>query len=415
MMKSRLVREKLGWEHAPFVVPEAVYAAWDARESGAAAEQEWDARFAEIPSRIPGIRGGIYSRRIKGELPADWTKTADEIIAQTAAAGDSIASRKASQNALENFAPHLPELIGGSADLAESNLSKWSKSAPVTAAADGNYIYFGVREFAMAAVVNGLAQHGGFKPYGATFLMFSEYARNALRMAALQRIPAIFVFTHDSIGLGEDGPTHQPIEQLATLRLLPNMAVWRPCDAVETAVAWRAAIESAERPHCLILSRQTLPHQPRSDAQIAAIERGGYVLRDAEKPDAIIIATGSEVSLAMDAAAELSARKKPINVRVVSLPSVDKFESQSADYRESSFAEIGDRAGRRRSRRERVMGEICRRIGRNNRRQYLRRIGARRRSFRALRHHHRARRRRRRIHPITFNKESKKHEYHRRH
>ena len=297
----------------------------------------------DSPNTKPNSRNSRRNlqRRIKGDLPPNWTKTADDVIAKTAAAGDSIASRKASQNALENFAPHLPELIGGSADLAESNLSKWSKSAPVTGAADGNYIYFGVREFAMAAVVNGLAQHGGFKPYGATFLMFSEYARNALRMAALQRIPAIFVFTHDSIGLGEDGPTHQPIEQLATLRLLPNMAVWRPCDAVETAVAWRAAIESAERPHCLILSRQTLPHQPRSDAQIAAIERGGYILYDAEKvdgkPDAIIIATGSEVSLAMNAAAAtFSARKKPINVRVVSLPSVDKFESQSADYRESS-------------------------------------------------------------------------------
>ena len=328
-------RAQLEWPHPPFVVPEDNYAAWNALDAGASAEQEWNRRFAAYQKAFPEL-AAEFSRRTDGELPPHWAQNAAAAITAANAAGENIASRKASQNALERFSPLLPELLGGSADLTGSNLTLWSKSAPIHTEPAGNYLYFGVREFAMAAMVNGIALHGGFKPYGATFLMFSEYARNALRMAALMKIPSIFVFTHDSIGLGEDGPTHQPVEQLASLRLIPRMSVWRPCDGVETAVAWRLAVESTAQPFCLAFSRQTLPHQLRSDSQLALIEKGGYVLRECQgetmdAPEAIIIATGSEVSLAMEAAEQLSERR----IRVVSMPSMDRFAAQDAEYRES--------------------------------------------------------------------------------
>ncbi len=326
-----LARAQLEWPHPPFVVPEDNYAAWNALDAGASAEQEWNQRFAAYQKAFPEL-AAEFSRRTDGELPPQWAQNAAAAITAANAAGENIASRKASQNALEKFSPLLPELLGGSADLTGSNLTLWSKSVPIHTQPAGNYLYFGVREFAMAAIVNGIALHGGFKPYGATFLMFSEYARNALRMAALMKIPSIFVFTHDSIGLGEDGPTHQPVEQLASLRLIPRMSVWRPCDGVETAVAWRLAVESTAQPFCLAFSRQTLPHQLRSDSQLALIEKGGYVLRECrDTPEAIIIATGSEVSLAMEAAEQLSERR----IRVVSMPSMDRFAAQDAEYRES--------------------------------------------------------------------------------
>jgi len=324
-------RAELGWEHAPFVVPDDIRAAWNAVDAGAAAEQAWQARFDDYRRDHPDL-AAEFTRRINGELPAGWDAHAERAIADAQAAAADIATRKASQNALERFAPVLPELIGGSADLAESNCTVWSGSRSIRDEAAGNYIYFGVREFAMAALTNGLAAHRGFKPYAATFLVFSEYARNALRMAALMRLPGIFIFTHDSIGLGEDGPTHQPVEQLATLRLLPNLSVWRPCDAVETMVAWRLACESTATPFALALSRQSLPHQARDDAQVQAIARGGYVLRDGGgNPEAILIATGSEVALAVAAAQALPGRR----IRVVSMPSVDHFEAQDAAYRDS--------------------------------------------------------------------------------
>jgi transketolase len=270
-----------------------------------------------------------------GELPTDWAGKADQFVVSVVAAGDSVATRKASQQVLEGLGPMLPELIGGSADLAGSNLTQWSGSVPVTAEdATGNYIYFGVREFGMSALCNGIALHGGLIPYSATFLVFSEYARNALRMAALMKIRSLFVYTHDSIGLGEDGPTHQAVEQTATLRLIPNMSLWRPCDTVETAVAWRLALERREGPTCLLFSRQTLPFQTRSSDTVENISRGGYVLRDCEgTAEAIIIATGSEVSLAVDAAERLGAKGR--QVRVVSMPSTDVFDAQDDAYRES--------------------------------------------------------------------------------
>ena len=336
-----LARAELNWTHAPFEVPSAIRDAWNAVDAGAAAEQEWQARFDAYGREHPDA-AAEFTRRITGALPADWDAHAQRCVAEVNAEAADIASRKASQNALEKFGAALPELIGGSADLAESNLTLWSQSRSIRDHADGNYIYFGVREFGMAAFVNGVAAHRGFKPYAATFLVFSEYARNALRMAALMQLPGIFVFTHDSIGLGEDGPTHQPVEQLATLRLLPGLSLWRPCDAVETVVAWRLACESVDKPFALALSRQSLPHQPRDDAQLDMIRRGGYVLRDGGgdggsdgggggEPEAIIIATGSEVALAVQAAEALPARR----IRVVSLPSVDHFESQDDAYRES--------------------------------------------------------------------------------
>lgn len=325
-------RAALGWEHAPFTVPEDIYAGWDARERGAAAEADWDARFAAYRSEHPALAAEL-ERRMAGDLPADFSAQAAAYIAACQREGASVASRKASQATLNAFGPLLPEFLGGSADLAGSNLTLWSGSKGLSADdASGNYIYYGVREFGMSAIMNGIALHGGFIPYGATFLVFMEYARNAVRMAALMGLRSIFVYTHDSIGLGEDGPTHQPVEQLTALRATPNMHTWRPCDTVESAVAWKAAVERADGPSSLIFSRQGLPHQQRDEAQLAAVARGGYVLRDCEgAPEAIIIATGSEVGLAMAAAEALTDRA----VRVVSLPCPEVFEAQDAAYREA--------------------------------------------------------------------------------
>ncbi len=329
-----LTRENLGWRHAPFEIPQDVQAAWDARDTGARAEAEWNARFEAYAAAYP-TQAAEFQRRMAGNLPADWAEKSEAFIAAVVAKAETIASRKASQNALDGFGPLLPELLGGSADLAGSNLTIWKGCKGVSRTdASGNYIYYGVREFGMSAIMNGAALHGGFVPYGATFLMFSEYARNALRMAALMKVPSIFVYTHDSIGLGEDGPTHQPVEQIPTLRLIPNMSVWRPCDAVESAVAWKLAIERKTGPSCLIFSRQNLAHMDRDADQMAGIGRGGYVLRDcAGTPDAILIATGSEVELAVKAADALAASGKA--VRVVSMPSTDAFDAQDAAYRES--------------------------------------------------------------------------------
>ncbi len=329
-----LVRENIDWPHAPFEIPEDIYAAWNAVESGRAVEAEWCSMFDSYSESHPDLARS-FLRRMDGELPTDWAGKADQFVASVVAAGDSVATRKASQQVLEGLGPMLPELIGGSADLAGSNLTQWSGSVPVTAEdATGNYIYFGVREFGMSALCNGIALHGGLIPYSATFLVFSEYARNALRMAALMKIRSLFVYTHDSIGLGEDGPTHQAVEQTATLRLIPNMSLWRPCDTVETAVAWRLALERREGPTCLLFSRQTLPFQTRSSDTVGNISRGGYVLRDCEgTAEAIIIATGSEVSLAVDAAERLGAKGR--QVRVVSMPSTDVFDAQDDAYRES--------------------------------------------------------------------------------
>jgi transketolase len=329
-------RENLGWKHAPFVIPPDIYAGWDAKSKGAASEKSWNDKFAAYKKAFPDLAAEFERRVIKGELPKDWAAKSAEFIKGVDAKAETIASRKASQNTLNGFGPVLPEFLGGSADLAGSNLTIWKGSKGVSnTVSDGNYIYYGVREFGMSAMMNGIALHGGFIPYGATFLMFSEYARNALRMAALMKIRSIFVYTHDSIGLGEDGPTHQGVEQTATLRLIPNMSVWRPCDAVESAAAWKFAVERKTGPSCLIFSRQNLPHQTRDAAKLAHIARGGYVLSDAEggKPQAVIIATGSEVGLAMEAQKLLAAKGK--KVRVVSIPSTDVFDAQDAAYRES--------------------------------------------------------------------------------
>jgi transketolase len=326
-------RENIGWSHPPFVVPDDVYAGWSAKEKGAAAEQEWDATFAAYREAHPEL-AAEFERRMAGELPADWDSKAAGFIAAVNDKAETIASRKASQNTLNGYGPVLPELLGGSADLAGSNLTIWSGSEDINKGNGGNYIYYGVREFGMSAIMNGIALHGGFIPYGATFLMFSEYARNALRMAALMKVQSIFVYTHDSIGLGEDGPTHQAVEQTATLRMIPRMSVWRPCDAVESAVAWKAAIDRKEGPSCLIFSRQNLQHQERTADQIAAIGRGGYILSDCDgTPEAIIIGTGSEVGLAMEAAGALAGKGK--KVRVVSMPSTDVFDAQDSTYKES--------------------------------------------------------------------------------
>jgi transketolase len=329
-------RQNLDWKHEPFVIPQEYYDGWDARAKGRAAEDAWNTKFAAYQKAFPELAAEFERRVMKGELPKDWAAKSAEFIKSVDAKAETIASRKASQNTLNGFGPVLPEFLGGSADLAGSNLTIWKGSKGVSnTVSDGNYIYYGVREFGMSAIMNGIALHGGFIPYGATFLMFSEYARNALRMAALMKVPSIFVYTHDSIGLGEDGPTHQPIEQTATLRMIPNMSVWRACDAVESAVSWKAAIERKKGPTCLIFSRQNLPHQKRTPEQIAAISRGGYVLSEAEggKPQAVIIATGSEVALAMEAQKLLAAKGK--KVRVVSMPSTDAFDAQDAAYRES--------------------------------------------------------------------------------
>lgn len=329
-----LAREQLGWKHGPFDIPADIQSAWDGKEKGAAAEAAWQTKFDAYKAAFPELAAEL-ERRMKGDLPEDWAEKANAYIKQTVEAGDTIASRKASQNALNAYGPLLPELLGGSADLAGSNLTIWSGCKGISEDdASGNYVYYGVREFGMAAIMNGAALHGGFIPYGATFLMFSEYARNALRMAALMKQRSLFVFTHDSIGLGEDGPTHQPVEQIATLRMIPNMDNWRPCDAVESAIAWKQSIERKDGPSTLIFSRQNLPHQQRDAEAIANITRGGYILEDCEgTPEAIVIATGSEVGITREAVAELKSEGKA--VRLVSMPCTDVFEQQDAAYKES--------------------------------------------------------------------------------
>ena len=323
-------RAALHWPYAEFEIPRTIYDGWRARDR-AALETDWDERFAAYAVAFPEL-AAEFVRRMSGDLPAGFAAAADAFIAKLQQDGPNIASRKASQNTIEAFAPLLPELIGASADLAHSNLTLWKASKPVTSDDPGaNYIHSGVREFGMTAMSNGLALHGGFLPFDATFLVFSDYARNAVRMSALMGAHAIHVYTHDSIGLGEDGPTHQPVEHMASLRYIPNNDLWRPCDAVESALAWKAAIERKDGPSCLVFSRQNLPHQPRSDAQVAAIARGGYVLKDSVgAPEVILIATGSEVGLAMQAAAQLGD-----GVRVVSMPCVEVFERQDASYREA--------------------------------------------------------------------------------
>ena len=328
-----LTREKLGWNHGAFEIPSEVYGAWDAREKGAAAQTEWEQAFAAYEKAEPELAAEL-KRRMAGELPADFSEKAQAYIQECQDKGETVASRKASQNTLNAYGPMLPELLGGSADLAGSNLTIWNGSKPLTKEdASGNYVYYGVREFGMAAIMNGVALHGGFVPYGATFLIFMEYCRNAVRMAALMKQRSIYVFTHDSIGLGEDGPTHQPIEQLASLRTTPNMSTWRPADAVESAVAWKAALERVDGPTALVFSRQGLPHQQRDAEQLANIAKGGYILSDSEgTPDLILIATGGEVGLAQDAAEAL--RQKGDKVRVVSMPSTDTFDAQSAAYKQ---------------------------------------------------------------------------------
>lgn len=329
-----LVRKTIGWPHAPFEVPKDIYDGWDANQKGSQLESEWNQRFESYRSAHPEL-ANEFQRRMNGDLPADWDQKSSEFVASVNAKAAKIASRKASQDTLNGFGPLLPELLGGSADLAGSNLTIWSGCKDVNAPGhDGNYVYYGVREFGMSAMMNGITLHGGFKPYGATFEMFSEYARNALRMAALMKIPTLFVYTHDSIGLGEDGPTHQPVEQTATLRMIPNMHVWRPCDAVESAAAWKAAIERKDGPSVLIFSRQGLAHMDRNEQQIQDISRGGYIVSDSNgNPDAIIIATGSEVEIAVNAAQHLGTQGK--NIRVVSMPSTNVFDSQDQSYRDS--------------------------------------------------------------------------------
>ncbi|MDP0075441.1 transketolase [Glaesserella parasuis] len=331
-------REYLKWEHAPFVIPAEIYAEWNAKAKGLLAEKEWNAKFAAYETAYPEL-AAEFKRRVTGELPANWAKESQAFIEKLQANPANIASRKASQNAIEAYAHILPEFLGGSADLASSNLTLWSGSKPIRADhnVDGNYINYGVREFGMSAIMNGIALHGGFIPYGATFLMFMEYAHNAVRMAALMKQRSLFVYTHDSIGLGEDGPTHQPVEQTAALRLIPNLQTWRPCDQVESAVAWKAAVERKDGPSALIFTRQNLAQMERTPEQLANVARGGYILRQCcEKgdcPDLILIATGSEVELAMKAAEVLSAEGH--KVRVVSMPSTNVFDAQDEAYRES--------------------------------------------------------------------------------
>ena len=333
-----LTRKALNWNYAPFEIPADVYAEWDAKGKGQAAEKAWDEKFAAYAKAHPEL-AAEFKRRMAGDLPANWEREANAFIEKLQANPASIASRKASQNAIEAYAHVLPEFLGGSADLASSNLTLWSGSKPIRAKTnvDGNYVNYGVREFGMSAIMNGIALHGGFIPYGATFLMFYEYAHNAVRMAALMKQRVLFVYTHDSIGLGEDGPTHQPIEQTASLRLIPNLETWRPADQVESAVAWKASVERRDGPSALIFTRQNLAQSDRTSAQLANIARGGYVLRECcEKggcPDLILIATGSEVELAMKAAETLSA--EGVKVRVVSMPNTNVFDKQDEAYRES--------------------------------------------------------------------------------
>jgi transketolase len=328
-----LTRKQLGWSSPPFEVPGDIYAGWDAKEKGTAAETRWDEAFAAYEKAEPEL-AAEFKRRMAGKLPADFSEKAQAYIQECQDKGETIASRKASQNTLNAYGPLLPELLGGSADLAGSNLTIWNDSKPLTKEdASGNYVYYGVREFGMAAIMNGVALHGGLVPYGATFLIFMEYCRNAVRMAALMKQRSILVFTHDSIGLGEDGPTHQPVEQLASLRTTPNMSTWRPADTVESAVAWKAALERTDGPTALVFSRQALPHQDRDGAQLQNVAKGGYILSDSDGTlDLILIATGGELGIAQDAAAEL--REKGNKVRVVSMPSTDTFDAQSAAYKQ---------------------------------------------------------------------------------
>ena len=338
-----LTRAQLNWPHAPFEVPAEIYAQWNAEEAGAQAEAEWEARFAAYAAEFPEL-AAEFKRRMAGDLPADFAEKAAQYIAEVAAKGASIASRKASQDSLNAYGPLLPELLGGSADLAGSNLTLWSGCKGVSELdASGNYVFYGVREFGMSAIMNGIALHGGLIPYGATFLMFMEYARNAVRMSALMKQRVLYVFTHDSIGLGEDGPTHQPIEQLTSLRTTPNLDTWRPCDAVESAVSWKYALERKNGPSALIFSRQNLDHQERSAAQIADIERGGYILKDcAGEPELILIATGSEVGLAVNAYNALTEQGR--KVRVVSMPCTSVFDAQDAEYKQQVLPiEVGAR------------------------------------------------------------------------
>ena len=330
-----LTRKALNWDCAPFEIPADIYAQWDAKAKGAELEKAWHEKFAAYAKAYPEL-AAEFTRRIEKKLPADWAKESQAFIAHLQANPASIASRKASQNAIEAYAKVLPELLGGSADLASSNLTLWSGSKPIRATqnVDGNYLNYGVREFGMAAIMNGIALHGGFIPYGATFLMFMEYAHNAIRMAALMKQRSLFVFTHDSIGLGEDGPTHQPVEQTSALRLIPNLNTWRPCDQVESAIAWKAAIERTDGPSALIFTRQNLAQMDRTSEQLANVARGAYVLKDcAGTPDLIFIATGSEVELAVKAAEQLTAEGKKI--RVVSMPSTNVFDKQDEAYREA--------------------------------------------------------------------------------
>ncbi len=326
-------RKALGWQYEPFEIPDDYYQAWSAKEEGAKLESEWDQAFENYQKEFPEDATEL-KRRMSGDLPENWQSEIQNYIQTTADKGETIASRKASQNALNAIGPVLSELVGGSADLAGSNLTLWSGSRGIQDEVSGNYIYYGVREFAMTAINNGIALHGGFIPYGATFLMFSEYARNALRMAALMKIRNISVFTHDSIGLGEDGPTHQAVEQASTLRLMPNMSVWRPCDAVESTVAWKMSVENKNGPSSLLFSRQNLKHMERTEQQIADIEKGAYVLQDSDnEPEAIIIATGSEVEMACNVASQLN--QQGHKVRVVSMPSTSVFDAQDNEYKES--------------------------------------------------------------------------------
>ena len=330
-----LTRKALNWNYAPFEIPADIYAQWDAKAKGAELEKAWHEKFAAYAKAYPEL-AAEFTRRMEKHLPADWAKESQAFIAHLQANPASIASRKASQNAIEAYAKVLPELLGGSADLASSNLTLWSGSKPIRATqnVDGNYLNYGVREFGMAAIMNGIALHGGFIPYGATFLMFMEYAHNAIRMAALMKQRSLFVFTHDSIGLGEDGPTHQPVEQTSALRLIPNLNTWRPCDQVESAIAWKAAIERTDGPSALIFTRQNLAQMDRTSEQLANVARGAYVLKDcAGTPDLIFIATGSEVELAVKAAEQLTAEGKKI--RVVSMPSTNVFDKQDEAYREA--------------------------------------------------------------------------------
>ncbi|WEM45043.1 transketolase (plasmid) [Photobacterium sp. DA100] len=326
-----LVRENLGWDYAPFEIPADIYSEWDGKDAGKNAQAQWQNRFDAYQQAFPEL-AAEYKRRVEGELPENWQQISEDVIATLQANPATIATRKASQNAIEAFGAHLPEFLGGSADLTPSNLTNWSGSKAISAQdASGNYLSYGVREFAMSAMMNGIALHGGFIPYGGTFLMFMEYARNALRMAALMKQRSIFVYTHDSIGLGEDGPTHQPVEQIASLRLTPNMSIWRPCDQVETAVAWKSAVERKGGPTSLIFSRQNLVQFERDQATLNDVAKGGYILSDCDgEPELILIATGSEVALAMQAKEQLA----NVRCRVVSMPSTDLFEAQTAEYRE---------------------------------------------------------------------------------